>query len=123
MIEVYNDKEKLIGFIEGTEYLNKKKKMIGYLKKNKYKDKSGTTLLILKDNGDITWSEDEKQGYIKESKIFSSSTDSVVYEFKKDKGKILNSNGDSVLYLKGDINKLEDLDFFGIAGQFLELFA
>ena len=33
MIEVYNSKEKLIGFIDGTEYLNKKKKMIRYLKK------------------------------------------------------------------------------------------
>ena len=62
----------------------------------------------MKDNGDITLSEDEKQGYIKESKIFSSYTGSVVYEFKKDKGKIINSAGDSVLYLKGDIDKLED---------------
>ena len=108
MIEVYNNKEKLIGFIDGTEYLNKKKKVIGPLKKSIYKDKSGTILLILKNNGDITRSEDEKQGYIKESKIFSSYTGSFVYKFKKDKGKIINSAEDSVLYLKDDIDKLED---------------
>ncbi|MFX1573002.1 MAG: hypothetical protein ACFFB0_09655 [Promethearchaeota archaeon] len=123
MIEAYNNKDKLISFVDGTKYLNKKKKMVGYLKKNKYKDKSGTTLLILKENGDITWSEGETQGYFKENKIFSSYDDNVVFEFRKDKGIILNSTGETLLYLKGDIEKLVDLDFFGITSQFLELFA
>ena len=36
---------------------------------------------------------------------------------------ILDSDGNTVLYLKGDLDSLEDYDFFGIAAQFLELFS
>jgi len=123
MIEVYNKKEKLEGFIDGNKYLNKKKKLIGYFENGEFKDKTGYTLLILKENGDITWNEGEQQGYLKEGKIFSYFDDKMMYEFKKEDGKILNSDGDAVLYLKGEIDSLPDEDFFGIAGQFLELFA
>ena len=79
--------------------------------------------MILQDNGVITWNEGEQQGYIKEGKIYSSLDDRVLFEFKKEIKKILDSNGDTVLYLKGNLESLEDEDFFGIAGQFLELFA
>jgi len=123
MIEVFNKKEKLEGFIEGKKYLNKKKKLIGYLENNEFKDKTGYTLLILKENGAITWNEGEQQGYIKEGKIFSSFDDKFIFEFKKEKGEIVDSDGDTVLYLKGELDSLNDEDFFGIAGQFLELFA
>ena len=123
MIEVFNKKEKLEGFIEGKKYLNKKKKLIGYLENNEFKDKTGYTLLILKENGAITWNEGEQQGYIKEGKIFSSFDDKFIFEFKKEKGEIVDSDGDTVLYLKGDLESLEDDDFFGITAQFLELFA
>ena len=123
MIEVFNRKEKLEGFIEGKKYLNKKKKLIGFLENNNFKDKSGYTLLILKDNGDITWNEGEKQGYIKEGKIYSAFDDRLIFEFKKENGEILDSGGKTILYLKGDIESLEEEDFFGIAGQYLELFS
>ena len=123
MIEILNKKIKLIGFVEGKKYLNKKKKLIGFIENNEFKDKTGYTLLILQDNGVITWNEGEQQGYIKEGKIYSSLDDRVLFEFKKEIKKILDSNGDTVLYLKGNLESLEDEDFFGIAGQFLELFA
>ncbi|MFX1504314.1 MAG: hypothetical protein ACFFDH_25365 [Promethearchaeota archaeon] len=123
MIEVLNNKEKLIGFIDGKKFLNKKKKLAGFLENNEFKDKTGYTLLILKDNGEITWNEGETQGYIKEGKIYSSFDDRVLFEFNKENGKILDSDGDIVLYLKGDFEALNDKDFFGIAGHFLELFA
>ena len=123
MIEVYNKKEKLEGFIDGTKFLNRKKKLLSYLENNEFKDKTGYTLLILKENGAITWNEGEPQGYIKEGKIFSHSNDKMIYNFTKEKGKILDSNGDTALYLKGELDSLKDVDFFGIAGQFLELFA
>ena len=35
----------------------------------------------------------------------------------------VDSDGKVVFYFKGDFEKLENVDFFGIAGQFLELFA
>ena len=78
--------------------------------------------MILQDNGVITWNEGEQQGYIKEGKIYSSLDDRVIFEFKKDEGKILDSEGDTILYLKGDLESLGDKDFFGIAGRFLDLF-
>jgi len=123
MIEVLNKKEKLEGFIDGKKYLNKKKKMMGLLENNEFKDNSNNTLLILKDNGAITWSDGGQQGYLKDGKIYSSLHDRYIFEFKKEKGLILDSEGDTVLYLKGDLESLEDDDFFGIAAQFLELFA
>ena len=123
MIEVLNKKEKLEGFIDGKKYMNKKKKIIGFLENNEFKDKSNYTLLILKDNGAITWSEGQQQGYLKEGKIYSSLNDSPLFEFKKEDGIIIDSEGETVLYLKGDLESLEDDDFFGIAAQFLELFS
>lgn len=50
---------KLIGFIDGKKYLNKKRKLIGFLENNEFKDETGSTLLILQDNGVITWNEGE----------------------------------------------------------------
>jgi len=79
MIEVFNKKEKLEGFIEGNKYLNKKKKLIGYLENNEFKDETGYTLLILKENGAITWNKGEQQGYIKEGKIYSSFHDKFIH--------------------------------------------
>lgn len=122
MIEVLNKKEKTIGFIDGKKYLNKKKKLIGYLENNEFKDNTGYTLLILKENGAITWNEGEQQGYIKEGKIFSY-LDEIIFELIKEKGKVVDSDGTTVLFLKGEIGALTDEDFFGIAGEFLELFA
>ena len=123
MIEVLNKKEKLEGFIEGMEYLNKKKKLLGFLENDEFKDKSGYTLLILKPNGAITWNGGQQQGYLKEGKIYSALEDKAIFEFNKEKGRILDSDGDTILYLKGDLDALDDKDFFGIAGQFLELFS
>ena len=123
MIEVLNKKDKLEGYIDGKKYLNKKSKLLGYIENNEFKDKSGYTLLILTENRDITWNEGEKQGWVEDGKIYSSLDNSLIFEFKKDKGQILDSEGDVILYFKGDFEKLDDLDFFGIAGQYLELFA
>ena len=123
MIEIYNDKDKLEGFIEGKQYFNKKKKKIGLIEKNMFKDKSGYTLLYLLDNGDIDGNEGENLGYIENGNIFSSADERLIFEILREKGEIYNSNGDKVLHLKGDFNDLEDLDYFGIVGQFLELFS
>lgn len=123
MIEVLNKKDKLEGYIDGKKYLNKKSKLLGYIENNEFKDKSGYTLLILTEDGNITWNEGEKQGWVEDGKIYSSLDNRLIFEFTKDKGQILDSEGDVILYFKGDFEELDDLDFFGIAGQYLELFA
>lgn len=123
MIEVLNKKGKLVGYIDGKKYLNKKKKLLGYIENNEFKDKSSYTLLILTEDGNITWNEGEKQGWLEEGKIYSSFDNKIVFEYKKDKGQILDSDGNIVLYFKGDFDNLDEVDFFGIAGQYLELFS
>ena len=124
MIEVYDDKYskgKIAGYVDGTTYLDKKKRVKAQLEGNKFVA-HGQILLILRDDGVITYSEGEEQGYIKDGKIYWIN-DELLYEFSKEEGKILDSSRNVVLKLEGDYKKLDDRDFFGIAGYFLELFA
>lgn len=125
MIEVYNyrfKKDKIDGYINGKEYLNKKKKLKAYLEENNFYQ-GVDLLLILREDGIITYSDGDEQGYIKEGKIYTYQGGGLLYEFSKDDGKIYDSDKNIVLELKGNTEKLNDLDFFGIAGYFLELFA
>ncbi|MFX0019321.1 MAG: hypothetical protein ACFFBT_00805 [Promethearchaeota archaeon] len=124
MIEVYDykySKGKLAGYIDGTNYLDKKKRVKAQLEGNEFVAHD-QILLILKDDGVITYSEGEEQGYIKDGRIYWIN-DELLYEFSKEEGNILDSNQKVVLKLEGDYKKLDDRDFFGIAGYFLELFA
>lgn len=124
MIEVYDykySKGKIAGYVDGTTYLDKKKRVKAQLEGNEF-IAHDQTLLILRDDGVITYSEGEEQGYIKDGRIYWIS-DELLYEFSKEEGKILDSRGNVALKLKGDYEKLDDRDFFGIAGYFLELFA
>ncbi|MFX1535205.1 MAG: hypothetical protein ACFFDI_13355 [Promethearchaeota archaeon] len=122
MIEVFNKLGKLEGYIDGKRYLNRRKKLIGFLEGNVAKDKTGYPLLILTENNEITWNEGELQGYLKDSKIYTLNDD-LIFEFSKEKGKIYNSKEEVVLDLRGNLEGIEDVDFFGIAAIFLELFA
>jgi len=124
MIEVYNykyNKGKIAGYVDGTTYLDKKKRVKAQLEGNKFVA-DDQILLILRDDGIITYSEGEEQGYIKDGRIYWIN-DEFLYEFSKEEGKILDSSKNVALKLEGDYEKLDDRDFFGIAGYFLELFA
>ena len=125
LIECLNNDKKLEGYIDGKRYLDRKKKVWGYLEGNIAKDKEGYPLLILREDGMITWNEGEEQGYMKENKIFLPNNE-LLYEFLKDKRLIQNSQEEIVLQLVGttrEIEELGNLDFFGIAAVILELFA
>ena len=125
MIECLNQKKKTEGFIDGKRYLNKKKKLWGYLDGNVAKDKEGYPLLILREDGVITWNEGEEQGYQKDNKIFLSNGE-LIYEFLKEKRQIIDREERPVLYLEGstkEIEELNNLDFFGTAAIILELFS
>ncbi|MHA2429778.1 MAG: hypothetical protein ACXACC_01975 [Promethearchaeota archaeon] len=124
MIEVYDykySKGKIAGYIEGTTYLDKKKRLKAQLEGNQFVA-DDQILLILREDGVITYSEGEEQGYIKDGRIYWIN-DELLYEFSKEEGKILDSSRNVVLKLEGNYEKLDDRDFFGIAGYFLELFA
>ncbi|MFW9865889.1 MAG: hypothetical protein ACFFEN_07310 [Candidatus Thorarchaeota archaeon] len=123
MIEVLNKKKKLVGYVDGKRYLDKKKNLISYLENNEFKDNSGYTLLILREDGDITWNVGETQGSIKDGKIYSYYQELVIFEYVTEEGKFVDPNGNAVLYLNGDLEILKDEDLFGIAGQYLELFS
>ena len=60
LIECLNNDKKLEGYIDGKRYLDRKKKVWGYLEGNIAKDKEGYPLLILRENGMITWNEGEE---------------------------------------------------------------
>lgn len=121
---LYRDK-KLRGFIDGKSYLNEKKKLWGYLDGNIAKDKEGYPLLILQEDGIITWNEGEEQGSLQENKIFNLNG-KLLYEFNLQKRQILDNEGNPILFLEGETRELEqltNLDFFGITAIILELFA
>lgn len=125
MIEVYNyrfKKDKIDGYINGKEYLNRKKKLVAYLEGNNFYQ-GADLLLILREDGVITYSDGDEQGRLENGKIFTYQGGGLLYEFSKEEGTIYDSDKSIVLKLKGDIEELDDLDFFGIAGYFLELFA
>lgn len=122
MIEIQDKKHKVFGYIDGNRYLNKKKRLSGFLEANTAKDKNGYPLLILMENGDITYNEGERVGNLENNKIYSYDG-TLIFELSKEKNAILDSNGEAILYFKGDIEELGASDFFGIAAIYLELFA
>ena len=143
MIEVishaWNKKGKFSGYIDGKKHLNKKQKLQSSLEGNKFMDKKGYILLILREDDVITDSDGTEIGYLKDSKIFQSERyvevedevgsskflipEELLCEIMKDKGVILDSKGSLILELKGNFDHLTNLDYFGIAGEFLEIFA
>jgi hypothetical protein len=124
LIEILDPKEKVIGYVEGKNYLNEKKRKIGWFDEDDriVRDKNDYPLLIIDEEGIISYNDGEEVGYLKDYKIFFYD-DSLIYELNKDEGKILKDNGDIALILKGDISKLNGLDFFGICSIYLELFS
>jgi hypothetical protein len=125
MIEVYNyrfKKDKIDGYINGKEYLNTKKKLKAYLEGNNFYQ-GADLLLILREDGVITYSDGDEQGNLKDGKIYTYQGGGLLYEFSKDEGLILDSDKNTLLELKGNVKDLDDLDFFGISAYFLELFS
>ena len=129
MIEIYRKgkkKDKIEGYVDGRRYLTRKKKLWGYLEGNVAKHKEGYTLLVLHPDGKITFNEDhdyKEAGYIQGGKIYSLDN-TLLFSLHKDKQEILVHFNEEIYYLRGgNIDNLNDSDFFGIAAIILELFA
>ena len=118
MIEVFNKKHKRTGYIDGKKYLNKKKKLLGFLDSDIVKKMDGFPLFMLDKHNAIRANDGSQYGFILESKICDNN--GPIFIFSKEKGEILNSDGEVILYLEGDIENIEDLDFFGIAAIYLK---
>ena len=118
MLEVYNKKHKQIGFIEGKNYFNKKKKKIGSLEGDIAKNKNGFTLLKLDKYNSIFDSSDIQVGFILDSKIGDG--DGPMCEISKEKGELLDPEGEVLLSLEGNYETLELIDYFGISATYLK---
>jgi hypothetical protein len=132
MIEVYGE-GKLNGYMEGNRFFNAKKKPEGIITNNVH-FKLGTPLLRLKENGDILLIEYEddgdkkaKAGFLKEGNVFYGQQPHahLLYKFDKTQAQIVQQNGNVALELKGtpeELQKLTDVEYFGLASHYLDLF-
>ncbi len=118
MLVVYNHKHKIVGYIDGKNYLNKKKKKIGFLEGNMVKIKSGFTLMKLDKHNDILNYNNFQMGFIIDSKI--GNDDGPMCEISKEKGELLDPEGKVLLSLEGNYETLEVIDYFGIAATYLK---
>jgi hypothetical protein len=118
MLEVYNSKHKNIGYIDGKNYFDKKKKKIGFLEENMVKNKRGFPLLKLDKHDSIFLANNEHVGFILDFKI--GNEDGPMCEISKEKGTILDPQGEVLLTLEGNYETLELVDYFGIAATYLK---
>jgi len=141
MIEVisymWKKQGKFSGYIDGKKYLNKKQILQSFIEGNKCIDKKGYTLLILREDNVITYNDGEEVGCLKENKIFGKEyydydfkskrkklmPEYLICEFIKDKGIILDSKGSILLELKGNFDHLTNVDYFGIANEWIQIFS
>ena len=117
MIEVLNKKKKRIGFIEGKKFFNKKHELIGYLEGNIVKNNNGHNLLRLDQHDDIFLGS-EPVGYILDSKIFI--REEPIFEISKEAKKITSNQNKDALFLRGNGQTIDDIDYFGIITIFFE---
>ena len=118
MLEVYNNKHKRIGYIDGKKYLDKKKKKMGFLVENLVKNKNGFPLLKLDKHDDILNYNNAQVGFILDSKI--GNDNGTMCEISKEKGAILDPQGEVLLSLEGNYETLELMDYFGICTTYLK---
>jgi hypothetical protein len=118
MLEVYNKKHKKIGYIDGKKYLDKKKRKIGFLEGNMVKNKNGFPLMKLDEHDDILNYNDSQIGFIVDSKI--GNDEEPMCEISKEKGELLDPEGEVLVSLEGNYETLEVMDYFGIAATYLK---
>lgn len=119
MLEIYNEKHKLIGYFDGKTFMNKKKKVIGVMEDNTVKIEHSSIRLKLDSYKDIFLNDYKSHvGFILDSKIYSD--DNVIFELLPDKGQILDNKGKSILYLEGNSVEPKIENYFAVAAMFLE---
>ena len=118
MLEVYNKKHKMIGYIDGKKYLDKKKRKIGFLEGNIVKNKNGFNLMKLDEHNNILGFSNSQIGFVLDSKI--GTDEGPMCEISKEKGAILDPEGEVLLSLEGNYETLELMDYFGICATYLK---
>jgi len=118
MLEVYNNKHKKIGYIDGKKYFDKKKRKMGFIEGNMVKNKNGFPLMKLDKHNDILNYNDSQIGFILDSKI--GNDNGTMCEISNEKGEILDPEGEVLLSLEGNYETLELLDYFGICVTYLK---
>ena len=118
MLEVYNNKHKKIGYIDGKIYFDKKQRKMGSLEGNMVKNKNGFPLMKLDKHNDILNYNNFQIGFILDSKI--GNDDGTMCEISKEKGELLDPEGGVLLSLEGNYETLELVDYFGICITYLK---
>jgi hypothetical protein len=117
MIEILNRKKKRIGFIEGKNFYNKKHKKIGYIEGNIVKNNNGHNLLRFDRHDDIFLGSDPV-GYILDSKIYF--REEPLFEISEQAQKISSLKDKESIFLKGNSQKIDSLDYLGVITIFFE---
>ncbi|MFX1281702.1 MAG: hypothetical protein ACFFA3_20290 [Promethearchaeota archaeon] len=128
MIEVLTKKEKLLGYVKGKEYYDEKGNLIGFLEGNTYKMRDGYPILTLDDDKYLIDEDNKNIGYLEEN--FFRFPDSWIYKsglfmldrgFSIEKGELYNHKGKVIGFVRGNVESLIDLDYFGILVAFYDL--
>ncbi len=127
VIDVLNRKGRLLGSAIGKNYYDENGTLIGYIEGNIYKMNDDYPILTLDKKKFIRNEDDEKIGYLEAN--FFRFPDSWMYKlsynidrgFSPEKGELYNHKGKIIGYLRGDIENLIELDYFGILVAFFDL--
>ncbi len=125
MIEILSSSGKLKGYYKDN-YLffgkyKEKKQSKSFIRDNIFYFRNKPAL-ILESGGEILMAKTKKLlGYLKDDKILFSDGQ-LYYRILKTEGKFYTEKDELLLYLKGDLASLADIDYFGIACHFLEIF-
>ncbi len=124
MIELYNEYNKVLGFIDGNTVFDKKKKPIGKIDPDAIRGKDGSALLNIASDGKLSYDFDGpgSPGYVKEGKIFDKA-DGLRYAYRPKTAEIIDEMGATRVVLKGDTSKIGDRELIGIAAIFFDLFS
>jgi hypothetical protein len=123
-IELYDEHNKVLGFIDGSSVLDRKKKPIGKIDPDAIRDKNGEVLLNMSSDGKLDYDFDGpgSPGYVKAGKIFDKA-DGLRYAYQPKTGEIIDEMAATRVVVKGDTSKVGDKELVGIAAIFFELFA
>jgi len=124
MIEILNKRKKVIGYLKAKKYMDKNEKLIAFLDGNVYHNEDGFAKYTFVD-GKILNEDDEIIGALENEKFNIYGLDKPnkkgMLSFSKESGQIFNYKDKTIGYLNGNLDVLENIDYFGLMVSFFKL--